>query len=110
MADRRTVLEGVKGRMQSLRDELDNLKDDYDRKCKECIALVDEKNQVNLVEFISSVSFIFLVYFQFLLKLSLNCLKFTNSKGYWYNIMACLYLCKDKVTQFTSLKAEHHRF
>lgn len=46
MSDRGVVLSSVKARMQSLRDELDNLRDDYDLKCKECERLGDEKNQV----------------------------------------------------------------
>lgn len=45
-SDRGVVLASVKGRMQALRDELDNLKDQYDLKCKECEALIDEKGQV----------------------------------------------------------------
>lgn len=44
--DRGVVLSSVKARMQALRDELDNTKDAYDAKCKECEALVEEKNQV----------------------------------------------------------------
>lgn len=44
--DRGVVLASVKNRMQALRDELDNVKDSYDAKCKECEALVEEKNQV----------------------------------------------------------------
>jgi len=46
MADRGVVLASVKGRMQALRDELDTVKDNYDLKCRECEALIEEKNQV----------------------------------------------------------------
>ena len=42
------VLNNVKARMQALRDELDNLKDSYDLKCKECEQLTEEKNQVKI--------------------------------------------------------------
>ena len=44
------VLNNVKARMQALRDELDNLKDSYDLKCKECEQLTEEKNQVKMTE------------------------------------------------------------
>lgn len=41
------VLASLKQKMTTLRDELDKLHDDYDRKCKECDALLEEKKQVN---------------------------------------------------------------
>lgn len=45
-SDRGVVLSSVKARMQAVRDELDNLKDAYEHKCKECEVLLEEKNQV----------------------------------------------------------------
>lgn len=46
MAGKGAVLSSLKGKMQSLRDELDGVKDQYDQKCKECETLNEEKNQV----------------------------------------------------------------
>ena len=43
------VLASLKGKMQSLRDELDGVKDQYDLKCKECENLNSEKNQVMIL-------------------------------------------------------------
>lgn len=40
------MLASLKGKMQSLRDELDGVKDNFDQKCKECETLNGEKNEV----------------------------------------------------------------
>jgi len=41
------VLGSLKVKMQGLRDELEELQDRYEEKCKECENLKSEKNQVN---------------------------------------------------------------
>lgn len=49
------VLASLKGKMQSLRDELDGVKDNYDQKCKECEKLIGEKNEVDILHIIPEI-------------------------------------------------------
>lgn len=47
-AGRGAILAGLKNKMSTLKDELDNLQDAYDQKCKECETLKEERDQVSV--------------------------------------------------------------
>ena len=50
-AGKGAVLASLKSKMQTLRDELDGVKDQLDQKCKDNETLVEEKNQVLILGF-----------------------------------------------------------
>lgn len=51
-AGKGAVLASLKSKMQTLRDELDGVKDQLDQKCKENEKLDEEKNQVVITSFL----------------------------------------------------------